>query len=88
MPTLITASAPATDEETTAQAQHLLDQFLKRVRELGVKAEGEFPIAQCPLAAAGDVHRGLVEPVTIGGSGLPADGQAQVDWAQQRLAAQ
>jgi hypothetical protein len=41
MPTLITASGPATDEEATAQAQHLLDQFLKRLRELGAKAEGE-----------------------------------------------
>jgi hypothetical protein len=88
MPTLITASGPATDEETTAQAQHLLDQFLKRVRELGVKAEGEFPIAQGPLAAAGEVHRGPGEPVTIGGSGLLADGQAHVDRAEQRLAAQ
>jgi hypothetical protein len=41
MPTLITASGPATDEEATALAQHQLDQLLKRVRELGVKAEGE-----------------------------------------------
>ena len=41
LPTLITASGPATDEEATALAQHQLDQLLKRVRELGVKAEGE-----------------------------------------------
>ena len=41
MPILITASGPATDEEATAQAQQLLDQFLKRLRELGAKAEGE-----------------------------------------------
>jgi hypothetical protein len=41
MSTLITASGPATDEEATALAQHQLDQLLKRVRELGVKAEGD-----------------------------------------------
>jgi hypothetical protein len=41
MPTLITASGPATNEEATALAQHQLDQLLKRLRELGVKAEGQ-----------------------------------------------
>jgi hypothetical protein len=54
MPTLITASGPATDEETTAQAQHLLDQFLKRLRELGVKAEGELGDPD-PLQAIAEV---------------------------------
>jgi hypothetical protein len=54
MPTLITASGPATDEEATAQAQHLLDQFLKRLRELGAKAEGELGDPD-PLKAIGEV---------------------------------
>jgi hypothetical protein len=57
MPILITASGPATDEEATAQAQQLLDQFLKRLRELGAKAEGELgnpdPLQADPSSAAG-----------------------------------
>jgi nucleotide-binding universal stress UspA family protein len=54
MPTLITAPGPATDEEATAQAQHLLDQLLKRLRELGAKAEGELGDPD-PLQAIAEV---------------------------------
>jgi hypothetical protein len=54
MPTLIMASGPATDEEATALAQHQLDQLLKRVRELGVQAEGELGDPD-PLKAIGEV---------------------------------
>jgi hypothetical protein len=54
MPTLITASGPATNEEATALAQHQLDQLLKRLRELGVKAEGELGDPD-PFKAIGEV---------------------------------
>jgi hypothetical protein len=54
MPSLITASGPATDEEATALAKHQLDQLLKRLRELGVKAEGELGDPD-PLKAIGEV---------------------------------
>jgi GABA permease len=54
MPSLITASGPATNEEATALAQHQLDQLLKRLRELGVKAEGELGDPD-PLKAIGEV---------------------------------
>ncbi len=49
MPTLVTAG-PATNEEATAQAQYRLDQLLSRLRDLGVKAEGELGDAD-PLKA-------------------------------------
>ena len=65
MPSLITASGPATNEEATALAQHQLDQLLKRLRELGVKAEGELGDPD-PLKAIGEVlARGRYDEVII-----------------------
>lgn len=50
LPTLITASGPATDEEATAQARYRLDRLLHRCYELDAKAEGQLGDAD-PLEA-------------------------------------
>ena len=54
MPTLISASGPATNEEATAEAQRRLDQLLGRLRGLDAEAEGELGGAD-PLEAIGKV---------------------------------
>jgi hypothetical protein len=52
MPTMITASGPATDEEATVQARYRLDRLLHRCYELGAKVEGQLGDAD-PLEAIG-----------------------------------
>jgi hypothetical protein len=54
MPTLLTASGPTTDEEATAEAQLRLDQLLRRLHALDVKADGQLGDAD-PLTAIGNV---------------------------------
>jgi nucleotide-binding universal stress UspA family protein len=41
MPTLFSGSVPETDEEATARARQLLDDFLARLRRQNVEADGE-----------------------------------------------
>lgn len=50
MPTMITASGPATDQEATAQARYRLDQLLRRLNEMDAKVEGQLGDAD-PLNA-------------------------------------
>jgi hypothetical protein len=54
MPTLITASGPATDEEATEQARFRLDQLLGDLHELDATVEGELGDAD-PLTAISTV---------------------------------
>lgn len=57
MPTLITASGPATDEEATAEARSRLDRVLLQLHELGADVEGELGDAD-PLVAVTDALAG------------------------------